>query len=222
MYKDDILKIGGAITTLALLGVSIVSIRSCTTPTPDDGIPYETIEDDDKLFLPGEHIIAVGIEDPTECSKTYEGHPGYKPVGISCAKYGDEILEYYYSGYMLFENVVEVKAQATGTDGKGNYIYNNFGTPVEYETGNLDENSYEAYQHIVSVPLTTIESRTQIEYIDGYEVAGIANAAKGESIGYDCGGCILYVNTEPVEYTYDEETQTYFGTPIEKQKVLEK
>ena len=95
-------------------------------------------------------------------------------------------------------------------------------TPVEYEVGNLDKNSYAEYQHIVSAPYDFEGPRTQIKYYDGYEVVGIANAARGETIGYDCGGCILYVNTEPVEYIYDEETQTYFGTPIEKQKVLEK
>lgn len=219
---EDILKIGGAIGTIALLIIGIASIRSCTTPTPDDGIPYETIQDDDKLFLPGEHIIAVGIEDPIGEYKTYEGHAGYKPVGISCAKYGDELITHYHSGYMLFENVVDVKARATGTDEKGNYVYNNFGTPVEYEIGALDENSYAAYQHIVSIPYDSVGPRTQIKYFDGYDVVGIANAARGETIGYNCGGCILYVNTEPVEYTYDPESNTYFGTPIEKQKVLEK
>lgn len=236
--------LGEAILYLgALIGVLAV-MYSCSTPVIDDGEPYETLStdtniDDENLenyfeptvaydadslevtFAPGEHIVAVTIDDPIGEPTVYKGHPGYKPIGIAASAYGI-YLPTYHAGYMLFENTVEVKTTATDTDSKGNYIYNNFGTPVDYEIKSYGDNSYDTYQHIIAMPFTADGPRTQIEPVDGYEIVGIATASYGRYGGSSAGSCILYVNTEPVENCVDEYSIPKFGTPIEKQKVLEK
>lgn len=227
----------------ALIGVMAV-FYSCSTPVIDDGEPYETLStetniDDENLedyfeptvshdpdslevtFAPGEHIVAVTIDDPLGEPVVYNGHPGYKPIGIAASAYG-RYLPSYHVGYMLFENIVEIKTTATDTDAKGNYVYNNFGTPVDYEIKSYGENSYDTYQHIIAMPFTSDGPRTQIEPVDGYEIVGIATASYGRYGGSSAGSCILYVNTEPVENCVDEYNISKFGTPIEKQKVLEK
>lgn len=217
--------------------------HSCTTPVPDNGETYETLSTNDNLeddldyafettvaydpeqievtFAPGEHIIAIAIENPLGGPMTYVGHPGYKPIGISASKYG-QYTSIYRAGYIIFENVVEVKTTATDIDDKGNYIYNNFGTPVDYEISDLGENSYDIYQHIISIPCEMKASRTQIQSVEGYELVGIATAAYGKTGGIDAGSCLLYVNTVPVKDCVDEYNIPKFGTPIEKQKVFEK
>ena len=223
--------LGEAILTLAVLIGLIAAVESCTTPTPDDGLPYETISMKDNVddnidnneiyFAPGEHIVAVAIEDPLGEPVVYSGHPGYKPIGISASAYS-QYFPSYHVGYMLFENIVEVKTNATDTDINGNYIYNNFGTPVDYEITSYGENSYDSYQHIIAMPFSIEGPRTQVEPIDGYEVVGIATASYGRYAGSDAGTCILYVNTEPVKNCVDEYNCPKCGTPIEKAKVLTK
>lgn len=173
-------------------------------------------------FSPGEHIVTMPIEDPTKEVKTYEGHAGYKPVGISTSAYGQN-SNWYDQVYIIYENTVDVNVHASGVDKEGNYVYANFGAPVEVTSTTKGQNEYDAYEHIVSVPYSNFNKNDiQIEYHDGYEIAGIGTASYGKNVAYNGGGCILYVNTEPVEYVYDEETETYFGTPVEKEKVLEK
>ncbi|MBR5370138.1 MAG: hypothetical protein IK137_02410 [Bacilli bacterium] len=225
----------------------ILLLKACFTPKPDNGQPYETLSMNDNIdnetegdleeyfettveydedllevtFAPGEHIVAVGIDDPIGSPKVFEGHPGYKPVGISASTYG-RLLDMYYAGYILFENVVEVKANATSVDSKGKYSYNNFGTPVDYEITSYGENSYDTYQHIIVMPISIDGPRTQIDSVEGYEAVGIATEAYGRYLGRNGGSCILYVNTVPVENCVDEYYIPKFGTPIEKQKVLEK
>lgn len=236
--------LGTAILYLgAFIGVLAV-FYSCSTPVIDDGEPYETLTTDTSLddenlenyfettvaydpeqievtFAPGEHIVAVTIDDPLGEPTVYKGHPGYKPIGVSASAYG-EYISSYHAGYMLFENTVEVKTTATDTDSKGNYIYNNFGTPVDYESKSYGANSYDAYQHIIAMPFIPNGPRTQIESIAGYEIVGVATAAYGRYGGSSAGSCILYVNIEPVENCVDEYNIPKFGTPIEKQKVFEK
>lgn len=219
---DDIDPIGGA---LAVIGAIAIIGGGLYLSTKDKEKTNETTPvtvEQICTFAPGEHIVAMPIDDPTKEVKTYEGHIGYKPVGISTTAYGQ--TDYKYDrGYILYENVVDVNAQATGIDKDGHLVYTTFGTPVEVQYNIKGQNEYNAYEHIVSVPYSGFNtSDIQIEYHDGYEVAGIGTSSYGKNYNHDGGGCILYVNTEPVEYVYDEETQTYFGTPIEKQKVLEK
>ena len=221
---EDIGPVGGIVAILGLalaIGGSVYLIdkqskeEMANAPTP---ISYEQVY----TFSPGEHIVAIPIEDPTKEVKTYEGHAGYKPVGISTSAYGQNSNR-YDRGYIIYENTVDVNAQATAVDKEGHYIYTTFGTPVEVQYNTKVQNEYDAYEHIVSVPYSGFKKNDiQIEYHDGYEIAGIGTASYGKNSAHNGGGCILYVNTEPVEYVYDEETKTYFGTPVEQEKVLEK
>lgn len=217
---DNLDPISGA---LALIGTAIIIggsiyfvVRDKQDKNTNEIIP--TTMEQTCTFLPGEHIIAMPIEDPTKEVKTYEGHAGYKPVGISTSAYGKYGYT-YGEGYILYENIVDVNAYATGMDEEGNYVYSTFGTPVEVQYNVSGQ--YDAYEHIVSVPYSGfIKNDIQIEYHDGYEIAGIGTSTYGQYGASQPSGCILYTNTEPVEYVY--EKNTYFGTPIEKGKVLEK
>lgn len=213
MEKRDVLKIG------VLAGVFVFSVGMITYIKRNEGyqpIEYQPVSGPEGVFEPGEHIVAVSIKDPTEEKRVYEGHTGYKPVGICSSKYG-EILGIYYGGYIFYENTVEVTVTPTGTDKEGNYLYSDFGTPVtvEYKLGN---NEYAEYEHIISIPYEMENGQIKVEYKDGYEVVGVSTTSCGRTVGNNTGGCILYTNTEPVK-CYDEKN---FGTPIEKEKVLEK
>jgi len=132
-------------TIVGIVGFFIVlgMWHSCTTPVPDTGETYETLSTNDNpkddldyafettiqydskridvTFAPGEHIVAIAIENPLGGPMTYVGHPGYKPIGISASKYG-EYTSIYRAGYIIFENVVEVKTTATDIDDKGNHV----------------------------------------------------------------------------------------------------
>lgn len=204
--------------TGGIIGTLTLGIRSCKAPKNVEE-PYETISTTDKIFAPGEHIIAVPITNPLKTVNTYEGHQGYKPIGISAATFGKTYSQYDY-GYIMFENIVEVKASATSGNNKDSYRYDNFGTPIDYEINEYSENIYDTYQHIVSVPYEIDNARVQIEFVDGYEIVGVASSSYGEYIGSSAGDCILYTNTEPVEYIYEENDT--FGKPIEKVKTKEK
>lgn len=166
-------------------------------------------------FGPGEHIVSVPVDDLTEQTIVYEGHAGYKPMGINVSLISAESED---SGNMIFINTTEVQAEITGIDESGNILFEDFGKPINY-TVELDENEYDIGEHIITVPCDC-DDKLNIEYYDGYNIAAIARTNIGEGNGKD--GCILYVNNEPVEYVYDETNKSYFGTPIEKGKVLEK
>ena len=235
--------IAETVASLIVASILIITFKSCFTPIKDDGEPYETISTDENLdddiyideeerieynqdlvevtFAPGEHIVVVGIDDPIGGPIVYPGHPGYKPVGVSASTYG-KYHNIYYAGYMIYENIVDVRTTATSVDFDGNYIYNNFGTPVDYEITSYGENAYDAYQHIIAVPCNITGPRTQIESVEGYEAVGIATASYGRYIGASAGTAILYVNTVPVKDCVDEYDIPTFGKPIEKQKVFEK
>ena len=211
------IELGVGIAVLAILigGVVLVKNKEEERRQP---ITYQTISGVEKVFEPGEHLVVIPIEDPTEKEMLYEKHIGYKPVGICASKYG-QTISIYYDGYMVFENIVEVKAPATNVDEKGNCLYETFGEPVNYEVS-LNENEYDAYEHIISVPYEIEQGQLQFEYKDGYEIVGVSTTARGKTIGTNSGGCILYTNTEPVRC--EDTTKPVFGTPIEKEKVLEK
>lgn len=167
------------------------------------------------IFEPGEHVVSIPIDDITKEITVYEGHAGYMPIGINVNSLSEANED---SGNMIFVNTIEVKATSTGNDEYGNKIYEDFGTPIDY-TVSLSENEYEVGQHIITVPCDC-DDKLNIEYYDGYNIAAIARTYIGA--GNEKDGCILYVNNEPVEYVYDETNKSYFGTPIEKGKVLEK
>ena len=57
-------------------------------------------------FAPGEHIVAVGIDDPMGGPIVYPGHLGYKPVGVSASTYG-KYQDIYYAGYKYRVNVLQ-------------------------------------------------------------------------------------------------------------------
>jgi hypothetical protein len=167
------------------------------------------------LFEPGEHVVRVPVDDITKEITVYEGHDGYKPMGINIYSLSEENSD---SGTMIFVNTTEVKVESTGTDEYGNKIYEDFGIPVNYNV-EFDENEYDIGQHIITVPCD-YDNTLNIEYYDGYNIAGIVRTSISDNNEKD--GCILYVNNEPVEYVYSEDNNSYFGTPIEKGKVLEK
>lgn len=160
------------------------------------------------FFSVGEHKVIVAIDDPTEQIVTYEGHAGYRPI---------EIIPKYDDSYMVYINTVPVQVESTGTDAYGNNVYSNFGTPLYTVKEDIGVNEYAEGQHIISVPYAFDEN--EIEYHDGYKIAGISRESFGKE---EVEGCILYVNDETVEYVYDADNDTLFGTPVEKGKVLEK
>ena len=165
------------------------------------------------IFEPGEHIVSIPVDDITDKITVYEGHIGYKPIGINVNSLSEEIND---SGTIVFVNTTEVKAKTTGISDSGDILFEDFGTPINYNY-ELSSNEYEIGQHIISVPCDCGD-KSGIEEYNGYNIVGIVRTTFCDNVEYD--GCILYANEEPVEY--NNETNSYFGTPIEKQKVLEK
>ena len=203
-------KKGLSITTIISLSISGAIIIGGLLPRKASGDCKEP-----GLFEPGEHIVSVPVEDITKQTIVYEGHAGYRPVGININSLSADSAD---SGNMLFVNTIEVQATSTGIDEHGNKIYEDFGTPINY-TYDSNENEYDVGQHIITVPCYC-DDRLNFESYDGYNIAGIVRTRISE--GNEKDGCILYVNDEPVEYVYNEDNNKYFGTPIEKGKVLEK
>ena len=61
---------------------------------------------------------------------------------------------------------------------------------------------------------------SDFEVHKGYEPIGIAKAMAGKNFAGFAGGCILYINTETVLCTKDENNEyTIFGIPKEEEKV---
>jgi len=98
------------------------------------------------------------------------------------------------------------------------------GADVYYElsTGEKYKKVFEIGEHIVSVPTTSDPryNNMQYKYFQGYIPVGIATSAHGMRGNVYAGGCILYVNTQPVKAKAtdfdDDGTGIYtdFGTPI--------
>ncbi len=203
--------------TIALGGVSLTG---CAQYDGNEKI-VKMAEDEDQVKTTlgvGEHIVAVPIKNPARDIRQYNYHPGYKPVGISTNDYG------YAFGYahLVYENEYPVECCSTGKDKNGDYLYQDFGTPIglKYEepksvSGVIE---YKPGQHIISVPIGKIgDNKTQIDYHDGYDVVGIASGAFAYSFD---GTCVLYVNVEPVKCSLtkvegNKEMYLSFGEPIE-------
>ena len=194
------------IMTMAAIGATICGlIRNGIAKEDNSGYKEPGI------FEPGEHIVSVPVDDITKQVKVYEGHIGYKPIGINIDTLSEENND---SGEMLFINTIEVRAEMTGMSDNGTILFEDFGIPVDYDY-ELSSNEYEVGQHIITVPCDC-DDRLNIEDYDGYDIVSITRT----SFNNEKDGCILYANEEPVEY--NNENNSYFGTPIEKSKVYEK
>lgn len=87
------------------------------------------LDDSEKEFGIGEHIISVPLKDYRRTENfQYEYHEGYEVVGIAASAYG-ELLPSYGGGALLYKNVQPVKCI------KADNGYTTFGTPIELEKG---------------------------------------------------------------------------------------
>ena len=204
------------IVGLVLGGAACLITTQCSTKE----YPQEqaTPTDADKLFNENEHIIAEEIVNPTDEIQQYPYHKGYKPVGITTTKYDNSLDVTVDHSYIIYENVVPIRVAPTMEYDQ--YVeYKNFGYPVTPLDVNTEDDIYNIYEHIVSIPYSGDVDQIQFEYHDGYEIVGVCN--------YKDEGCILYVNTEPVEVKHhgtkdDKIEYDTFGTIIEEQKTKQK
>lgn len=173
-----------------------------------------------KEFDIGEHILSVPIDDPRKEVKQYEYHPGYKPIGITADSYGPYGAS-YGGACILYINETEVECRSIKIK-DGEYVYDTFGFPTDYEKPQASETlitkEFDTGEHIISVPINDpTKTQVQYEFYDGYEPVGITSSKYGKYSGCYGGGCILYINTEPVTCQKNEEnTYTSFGIPTEK------
>lgn len=177
---------------------------------------------EDKYFDEGEHIIAIAIENPTKEVKEYIVPEGYKALGISTSAYG-KAGYMHGDSYILYENTTPVMAQATYKKENGEFLYENFGTPITYETSERKETedtiTYKAGEHLVSIPFKEHHLSAQFTSYEGYEPIGMANSTYGHAGKAGNYGCILYVNTEDVVVKKNiQEGELPFGTPVAPQK----
>lgn len=206
---------------LALSGIlTMTSLSGCgSSPMyyEEKGIEFT------KEFDVGEHIISVPLEDDiSEKPMQIAAHPGYDIKGISTSAYGQS-FSYYAGGAIVFSNDEVVECKSNLYDENGNYVYLNFGTPLNYEERNEDSNDdireFDVGEHILSIPIENdiSENNVQYEYHEGYEVVGIAISAYGKSFSYYAGGAILYKNVVPVRARCHEDGYVAFGEPIAKE-----
>ena len=180
----------------------------------------ECAEAEDKMFDEGEHIIAVDIEDPTSSMKEYRVQDGYKPLGISTSGYGQNGY-HFGKAFILYENTTPVMAHPTDKNLDGEYIYEEFGYPLEKEDKTIIEEDgktiYSPGTHMISVPFNGYTMDYQFDSYEGYEVVGMANSTYGKNGPHGYHGCILYVNNEEVVVDKtNSEDQVSFGTPTGK------
>ena len=223
------------IATLAMTGLLIpYSLCGCGTSSSEktestqQEITTDAVEEKivKKTFDVGEHYIAVKIDDPTKQRKQYNYIPGYKPVGISTSAYGQNF--YGIAGsQMLYINEYPVEVTAS-RDRNGCYEFKSFGTPLEYEKKQHEKinGKKEFYpgEHIISVPVSKqMMEDSDFEVHSGYEPIGIAKAMAGKNLAGYAGGCILYINTETVICTRDENNEyTQFGEIKVEEQVMKK
>ena len=214
--KINIAKKCKKILCMITTGIVLSTVSGCTL----DEYPQEqaTPTDADKLFDEKEHIIAEEIVNPTDKIQQYPYHKGYKPVGITTTQYKNTLDVTVDHSYIVYENIVPIKVAPTREDDQ--YVeYKNFGYPVEQFEVSTDDDIYDPYEHIISIPYSGDVNDINFEYHDGYEIVGVCN--------YKDEGCVLYVNTEPVEVKHhgtknDQIVYDTFGTVIEEEKTTEK
>lgn len=187
---------------LALSGVlSVTQLTGCgntyASYTEEKGFEYT------RQFDRGEHIISVPLENNIgECITQLEYHPGYEVVGITTSIYG-RFSPSFAGGVVVYQNVETVECSSNIYDENGEFVYLNFGLPLDYEEEvkiSEDVCEFDIGEHIIAVPLegNVINQNTQYEYHEGYEVVGINLAAYGEFSPSYTGGVIVYKNTMPV------------------------
>ena len=80
----------------------------------------------EKIFQVGEHVVKIPLGDKTiEEIRQYDAYEAYKLDGIF-----EQNTE---SAYIKYVNIQPVKCNASHYDEKGNYLYLDFGSPVELE-----------------------------------------------------------------------------------------
>ncbi len=84
------------------------------------------VAETEKVFQTGEHIISIPLGDKTvEDIKQYDTYEGYKLEGV--------FNKDKEAVYLKYVNVEPVKCKVSNYDEKGNYLYLDFGSPVEFE-----------------------------------------------------------------------------------------
>lgn len=213
------------LTSMLAVGTSAVGLMILDSENEKNNSQIEEIDEEQtKVFEIGEHLLSVPIDNPTKEIIQYDYHPGYKPVGITVASYGQYGARDGGS-CILYTNETEVECRSNKTNGE-EYIYDTFGFPMDYEkqesSETLTTKEFDVGEHIISIPIDDpTDARTQFEFHDGYEPVGVASAKYGRYGGSYAGGCILYVNVEPVtcEKTADDNVYLTFGTPTEKELI---
>ena len=76
-------------------------------------------------FAPGEHILSIPIDDPTNYDSQFMFYEGYEPVGIATASYGK------YDDNSSGSCMLYVNTQTVTLDKNENNEYIEFGTPKE-------------------------------------------------------------------------------------------
>lgn len=218
----------GARTKLCALSLATTMLATgCGSSTSTD---YQFDSSETKVFDVGEHIISIEIDNPTKENMQYDYHEGYKVVGISTTAYG-QYGNYFGHACLLFQNEYPVECIPTRKNETGELIYGDFGSPIDFVHSESKENSsskeFAPGEHIISIPFEDFESDVQYDYYDGYAVVGIAMSSYGKYSDYDGGGCILYVNTEPVACVKekDEDGNIIYpsiGIVVEKDKIKTK
>lgn len=224
-------KINAKLCAISLSGIiAMTSLTGCSSKNTENNEQMSNIEMK-TILNPGEHIISIPIENPTKEIKIHDYYEGYKCVGMGTSAYGG-ISGYHGGSCLLYVNEYAVECTASIVDGK--FIYNNFGSPIDFEKNESVPFSdgfqiYEEGEHIISIPIDDpTDANVQYQYYEGYETVDIAFSNYGETFGYYSGGAILYVNTVPVKCRidyYDENNKPKclsFGTPIEEELRLTK
>ena len=215
------------ISALSLAGLlAIFGLTGCV-PAKENGqeVYQQTVS---KTYLKGEHIIILPIDQPTKKIIQYTYHPGYKCVGISTGSFGQSFRS-FGDAYLLYVNECDVKCSTiVGKD--GTMSFSDFGIPIDFEyeeKEDVEEKTFEIGEHILSMPIDNPKDHVgDYPFFEGYEVVGIATSNFGKSFKSYGGGCILYVNIEPIKCkaTYNENGEASyasFGTPISKTLVKE-
>lgn len=226
--KDNLIRLKALILAGTIM-VSGVSLSGCSGEKKDEEPTVQqevTIQNFTECFGIGEHTISVPITSSVKNEVVqHEFHPGYEPVGITMRAYG-KITDFFDGGSILYSNTSEVECNATDVDRDGTIVFNEFGTPVEYE----NSSSYEADgekifgvgEHIISVPLPVslrTKENVQLPTYPGYEIVGVASSSYGEITGFNGGGALLLKNVVPVKCILSDSGYNSIGIPVEKENV---
>lgn len=209
------------IFALALSGVlSATQLTGCGTPpiyNEEKGCEFT------REFGIGEHVLSVPLGDTVPNGiMQIESHPGYEVVGVSISAYG-EYSSHYGGGVVVYANSEEVECSSNLYDNNGNFVYLDFGVPVNYdnETEVSKEDEFAPGQHVILVPIedNIMQDNYQYQCHEGYEVVGITVSAYGEYSSHYGGGAVMYKNSVTVKCQKGENGYTSFGIPVVKEQV---